>query len=143
MNASMIQENYDLRNERFMEIPQNYSSIVSHRVDTAWEIDPVQIFEQNTYDFIYLSLWKININRKIYYTPKPISVMIYRDGEFYFAENENLAVCGTGNTLENAIKDFCLHIIHFYNYYKKIDKNKLIGDALRLKRLYNKLFIEK
>jgi len=43
---------------------------------------------------------------------------------------------------ESALQDLCLHITHFFEYYKKFDKSELIGDALRLKELYQNLLIE-
>jgi len=68
-------------------------------------------------------------------------VKIYRKDDLFFAENENFVICGTGDTLEDSLQDLCLHIIHFFEYYKKIDKSKLTGDALRLKELYENLLI--
>jgi thioredoxin reductase len=73
---------------------------------------------------------------------RPISINIYCDDDLDFAENENLAVCGTGNNIEDAIENLKKHIVHFYEYYRKMDEDKLIGEALRLKDLYADLFIE-
>jgi hypothetical protein len=85
---------------------------------------------------------RLQAETKKFYTPKPISVKIYRDEDLFFAENENLVVCGTGDTTQDALQDLCVHIIHFFEYYKKLDKSKLTGDALRLKELYQNLLIE-
>ena len=57
-----------------------------------------------------------------------------RTGRLFFAENENLAICGTGENKQEAIQDFMIHLIHFYEYYKAIDENKLIGKAISLKK---------
>jgi len=70
------------------------------------------------------------------------SVKAYRDEDFFFAENENLAVCGTGDTLRDALQDLELHITHFFEYYKNLDNSQPAGDALRLKSLYKNLLIE-
>lgn len=61
---------------------------------------------------------------------------------FFFVENEPLGICGTGTRLEEAVADFSIHVVHFYEYYKKMSKAKLIGDAIRLKAVFHDLFIE-
>ena len=87
-------------------------------------------------------LWRLQSKTKRFYTPIPIAVKAYRDEDFFFAENENLAVCGTGDTPQDALQDLALHITHFFEYYKNLDNSQLAGDALRLKNLYKNLLIE-
>ncbi len=70
------------------------------------------------------------------------TVKIYQDEVLFFAENENLNVCGTGETSQEALADLRLHILHFYKYYRELDKEQLVGDAVRLKELYHNLLIE-
>ena len=72
----------------------------------------------------------------------PIKVRIYSEDNLFFAENETLVIIGTGSSAMAAMDDFCRHIIHFYNYYKKLSWDKVTGDAVRLKNLYKTLFIE-
>ena len=67
-------------------------------------------------------LWRLQSKTKRFYTPIPIAVKAYRDEDFFFAENENLAVCGTGDTPQDALQDLELHITHFFEYYKNLDK---------------------
>ena len=67
---------------------------------------------------------------------KPILVNVHHDGDLFFAENETLNVYGTGDTPQNAIHDLVMHIVHFFKYYKNIDESKLMGNALKLKALY-------
>jgi len=143
MNHSLMEmeDTYNLIKERLSSIPENYKSSGISEVETGQVIDPQQVLTQ-TWKYPPALLWRLHTDTKKYYTPKPISVRIYRDEDFFFAENENLAVCGTGITPEEALSDFCLHIIHFFDYYKKLDKNELTGDALRLKELYKDLLIE-
>jgi len=111
------------------------------KVETSPEINPQEIFD----------LWRkcqitpiMNLQKgtRKFYASKPISVRIYRDGDLFFAENENLVVCGTGYTSQEAVQDLNLHIIHFYEYYEKLDNSKLIGDAFRLKGIYKELLVE-
>lgn len=93
-------------------------------------------------DFPAIPLWRLSTDQKRFHTPTPIAVRIYREGQFFFAENDNLTVYGTGENLEDAIKDFGMHILYFFEYYRDISNDKLMGDALRLKSLYHNLLVE-
>ncbi len=75
-------------------------------------------------------------------TTNPLSVRIYFENGFFFAENETLFLYGTGMSPDEAIEDLGLHVIHFYRYYKDLDWSQVTGDARRLKRLYEGLLIE-
>ena len=87
-------------------------------------------------------LWIIPVKKKKYKFAKPIKVHIYSENDIFFAENETLVVVGTGKTITDAIADLSNHIIHFYQYYKRLHIDKVIGDAVRLKRAYETLFLE-
>jgi hypothetical protein len=132
---------YDIINELAGHIPENYRRSGDSIDATSPEINPKDVFSQQR---VYkpAPLMKLQENARKFYTPKPILVNIYRDGELFFAENENLVVCGTGHTRKEALEDLSLHIIHFFEYYNKLDKSELIGDALRLKELYQNLLVE-
>jgi hypothetical protein len=138
MPATLTEETYDLIKERRRYLPSNYRSTLVTEVGTANIIDWQQVFKNKKTIFIY-RLFKEN---KRYLTNKPIAVKIYQDEGLFFTENENLNVCGTGETSQEALADLYLHILHFYNYYREIDEERLIGDAVRLKELYHGLLIE-
>jgi hypothetical protein len=138
MPATLAEETYDLIKERRRYLPSNYRSTLVTEVGTANIIDWQQVFKNKKTIFIY-RLFKEN---KRYLTNKPIAVKIYQDEGLFFTENENLNVCGTGETSQEALADLYLHILHFYNYYREIDEERLIGDAVRLKELYHGLLIE-
>jgi hypothetical protein len=140
-NPSLIEETYEVTNEEMAYMPENYETSRVAEVGTASVIDPHQIFGESR-KRQPVPMWRLQVETKKYCTQKPISVRVYRDGEFFFAENENLAVCGTGSTLQEAIEDLALHIVHFFEYYRNMDRSQLIGDALRLKGLYQDLLIE-
>lgn len=74
-----------------------------------------------------------------YPVEKPIIVKIYNEGKWVFAENETLAITGTGETQEEAIKDFEAHVLYFYSYYKDIPSSDLTGDAITLKEVFSNL----
>ena len=64
------------------------------------------------------------------------------EDNLFFAESETLVVVGTGESITEAIDDLGKQIIHFYKYYKNLSRDKVIGDAVRLKRLYETLFVD-
>ena len=138
MPATLTEETYDLIKERRRYLPSNYRSTLVAEIGTTNIIDWQQVFKNKKTIYIYM-LFKKN---KRYLTNKPIAVKIYQDEGLFFTENENLNVCGTGETSQEALADLYLHILHFYNYYREIDEERLIGDAVRLKELYYGLLIE-
>ena len=133
-----IEETYDLIAERKRDLSTNYRSILVTEIGTTNIIDLQQVFKNKKTIYIY-RLFKKN---KRYLTNKPIAVKIYQDEGLFFTENENLNVCGTGETSQEALADLYLHILHFYNYYREINEEQLTENAIRLKKLYHDLLIE-
>ena len=109
---------------------------------TAQERMPDREFKDGLLHNLYAPVWTIPSKTKIYKVSKPIKVRIYQEENFWFVENETLVIAGTGNTREEAMDDFRRHIIHFHKYYKKLPANKVTGDAVRLKKLFETLFSE-
>jgi len=87
-------------------------------------------------------IWSIATKRKKYKMSKPIKLKIYIEDNHYFVENETLVIIGIGASKGDAIDDFKRQVIHFYKYYKNLSWDRVTGDAERLKRLYETLFIE-
>jgi hypothetical protein len=141
MRPQLTEDTYDMVKERAQEIPENYRPSGDSEVATSPETNPREFFNQRR-KYQTAPIMKLQKDTRKFYTPIPISVNIYRDEDLFFAENENLVVCGTGSTRQEAVQDLVLHIIHFFEYYKKLDKSELTGDALRLKELYQNLLIE-
>ena len=138
MNA--VADTYETK-EDARYIPENYISTGIAHLGTAASIDPLINFNER--QSIYpVPIWNLQVETRKFTTPKPISVKIYREEDFFFAENDFLAVCGTGESQEEAIKDFAMHIVHFYEYYKEMNDANLTGDALKLKDIYNNLLEE-
>lgn len=141
MSPAILEDSYQDIKERKSYIPESYLSSGIEEVGTAPTISPQDVF---TYAKSYppTPIWRMYADTKNFFTPKPISVRVYIEDDLFFAENDNLVVYGTGLSQEEALQDLCLHIIHFFEYYRSISSNKLTGDALRLKGLYQDLLIE-
>lgn len=115
-----------------------FSPSSSFPIGTAQERMPDNEFKNRRIYSQNSPLWSI----PKYKVSKPIKVHIYFEDNLFFAENETLVVVGTGNSINEAMDDFCRHIIHFYHYYKRLSRDKVTGDAIRLKKLYETLFTE-
>lgn len=133
-----VEETYELMEERKRNLPSEYRSTLVSEVETTNIIDWQQVFKNKKTIYIY----SLSEKNKLYVISNPIAVKIYQDEDLFFAENENLSVCGTGDSSQEALADLRLHILHFYKYYRKIGKQQLVGDAIRLKELYGNLLIE-
>ncbi len=109
---------------------------------TAQERMPDKEFRNNIVRSQFTPLWTVTTKTRIFKVAKPIKVRSYSEDNLFFAENETLVIIGTGSSAMEAMDDFCRHIIHFCHYYKKLSWDKATGDAVRLKKLYETLFIE-
>lgn len=141
MNPLVVEKTYEEIREKMAYIPKDYVSTRAWGVETAGIINPQDVFARRIKSYT-APMWRIQKETKKYYTPKPISVRVYQDDDFFFAENDTLAVCGSGDSPQEALQDLGLHIIHFFEYYKGLDELQLMGDAIRLKEIYKDLLIE-
>lgn len=116
-----------------------FSSLSQFPAGTAQERMPGKEFTGHN---LIAPLWTIPVRKKHYRSAKPIKVYIHVEDDIFFAENETLVVVGTGKSPAEAIADLSNHIIHFYHYYRNLPFDKITGDAIRLKRVYETLFIE-
>lgn len=66
----------------------------------------------------------------------PLSVTLYREEGFWFAEVESLNVIGEGDTREEALVLLKERINYFVDFYKKSRDEELTNYALRLKNNY-------
>jgi hypothetical protein len=85
-------------------------------------------------------LWKFKYKQKEYILKKPLKISVYFEDKYWFVENETLVLISNGNTKDEAINDFYCQVIHFYNYYNKLSRDMVTGDAIRLKKEFEKLF---
>ncbi len=140
----MIYANYsqcqDIERETVSAFSSSSSS--SFSIGTAQERMPDNEFKNRVIYSQNSPLWNITTQTEKYKVSKPIKVHIYLEDNLFFAENETLVVVGTGNSINEAMDDFCRHIIHFYHYYKRLSRDKVTGDAIRLKKLYDTLLAE-
>jgi len=140
MSPTLIQETYDTLKERKEDLSRfNYQTSRINAVETAISINPMTFIEECR-SFPLRPIFRIRVGNKILMLSRPILVKVYSDDGIFFAENETLAICGTGATGEEAIEDAKEHIVYFYKHYKNTNKSKLIGAALELKTIYKSIF---
>ena len=139
--ADTITNPETLLRERRHEVPDQFSSQARISIKTA-ELTPTEILDTFAKAGKF-PLFRIRVSEREYLPSKPILIHIYQDGDWFFAENETLVLVGTGQSKEEAVLDLEQHIVHFWNYYKKLMDDKISGDAVRLKKVYSGLFVEK
>lgn len=73
---------------------------------------------------------------------KPVAVRHGKGETLFFAENENLDIYATGESLREAIQEFSEILVHFYGHYSRLPWDRVMGEASRLKGIYEELFRE-
>jgi hypothetical protein len=71
-----------------------------------------------------------------------VTVKFSKGEELWFAENEKLDIYAEGETREKALREFQLLLTHYFKYYKELDRSRGMGEALRLKSLFEENFDE-
>ena len=67
---------------------------------------------------------------------KPVEVTFTLADDLCLAENETLSIYATGETIEDALSDFIDQVVYFFHYYRSLPDDDVIGEAVRLRRLY-------
>lgn len=87
-------------------------------------------------------IWHVRQQQRCFRLVRPLMVRVRQEGGFFFAENETLRIVGTGTDTEEALRDFSFQLMYFHHYYTQIPAHKVVGEAERLKRLYQRIFVE-
>jgi hypothetical protein len=140
MSASTIYESYEEIGKRY--IPPGSGFCAQSFPETEADMSLEERFRQNDAIAEVKPLFAVHAEGKTYTVSRPIKVRVFREGDLFFAENETLLVCGTGDSAWDAVEELELHVIHFYKYYKELPSDRVIGQAKRLKSLYENLLIE-
>ena len=69
----------------------------------------------------------------------PIILKTRSEDGFYFAENEEFDISGVGESKREALKNATIDIAYLWKHYTSIDDDKLMGEGLKYKELFNKL----
>ena len=86
-------------------------------------------------------VWSVTIDGKRYCATKPIMLRVHREGEWYFSTNNTLSICGTGLSPQESISDAIQHLAHYSKYYKSLGYQQVVGEAVNLKKIFEKLFV--
>ena len=138
MNIAYPQDTADLNTSDYFKF--DIKHLWKKSIETADSINANKILEEKSHPI--KPIFKIQINNTPHALNTPISVKISSDSESFFAENETLSLYGCGDTEEEAINDLCVHIAHYYEYYKNIAADKIAGNAIKMKALYENLLMD-
>ena len=115
--------------EDLFRIPEGYHSTWPEAAGERLRDDLLILCQENSVQVV-TPIWRVQSPR--IRATKPTAVKIRYEDSFYFAENETLRITGTGQTPQEAISDFLLHLIHFHQYFKALPWDKVTGDATNL-----------
>lgn len=88
---------------------------------------------------LHRPVWAIAVGGVRYVAAKPIRLRIHCEGDMYFASNNTLNICGYGSTLQESISEAIKHIAYFYEYYRSLSTDQVIGEAAQLKQVFENL----
>ena len=137
MTLAHISESYELREERLRFVPEHFERGVTS-VSTAPELDVTPW--ASGLSAAKTPLWRFPSPPAVILSSKPVTVKVYRGEALFFAENENLGIFATGESRNEAISAFCEDLVHFYEHYKRLDWDRVTGEARRMKKIYEDLF---
>ncbi len=87
-------------------------------------------------------IWHVQHEQRRFRLVPPLLVRVRQDEDFFFAENDTLRLTGTGTSPEEAVADFRVHLAYFHQYYTQIPSSEVVGEAKRLKQLFQSIFVE-
>ena len=132
MNA--VKDSYEIRDEIEDLFSKNYTS---QELDTSG----IPFFEKYEDSILHkIPIWRFNSEKKTLTSSKPIAVNISRGETSFFADNETLDIYAIGDTIEDAMNDFRIQLLDFYEHYCTLDSDQANSNALKLKNTYLNLF---
>lgn len=140
MNGVALEETYKLVEERKTYFPNEYKGAAPVVGTASQSIHPETHFYSGR--FSTAPLMEFQVEARTYVMSKPVLLRVYREDDVFFAENKSLVLCGTGASRDEAVLDFVKHLDYFHSFYKRQRENDLLGDALRLKKIYDSLLVE-
>ena len=89
-----------------------------------------------------LLLWRVEAAGTRLRVLTPITIRVRFEDNLVFAENETLRIFAHGNTQDEAMEQFQQHVVHSQRSYAGLRDDQVLGDAIRLRRLFAELFVE-
>jgi len=117
------------------KIQYDFSAIESQEIINDYDYYDEINFEDIQLDSISDGVIELKLNW-------PLTVRVEKQGDIYLASNIDFNVHEIGDSKMDVIHKFQSTFIHFWNYYKDIDDNQLIGFAKRLKALFSSIVKE-
>lgn len=95
---------------------------------------------QEVPDIMRVPLKEFTLEGESLRSDKPVEIVITNEDGVFFVSNESLNIDAEGSSISEAIEDFSHHVFYFYSYYTNKDNSEVIGNAIRLKELYENHF---
>ncbi|MDH5218714.1 MAG: hypothetical protein OEX19_13515 [Gammaproteobacteria bacterium] len=96
--------------------------------------------QQEVPDIMRVPLKEFTSEGRFLRSDKPVEIIITNEDGIFFASSESLNIEAEGDTISESIEDFSQHVFYFYSYYTGKDASEVMGNAIRLKELYENHF---
>ena len=91
---------------------------------------------------VKIPMWEFKSLEGSISTSKPVFVTFIFDEQIWLAENDDLMIYATGETIDETLKAFQEHLVHFYKHYRDLSWDQVTGQAKRLKKIFQEEFKE-
>lgn len=85
-------------------------------------------------------VWALTIGDDVCSLTKPIVLRLTREGNYFFAENEYLDVCGYGSAPAEALQEAITDIVYYFGHYTQLNEDEVMGFGTTLRNRYSNLF---
>lgn len=103
-------------------------------VETAANLDRPSVFASSSK--YQIPAWVFTDGDVTLRAKNPVVIRLARVEDVFLAEHDSLDIYAAGATAEQAVEDFARHVVDCYRFYTSQPNEKLIGQAVKLKRLF-------
>lgn len=123
--------------DRYESIPAPYSVVLTPAQSLAAPARmPVDLAESQW----IVPLWELVVNGVAMAPVHPVGIRLRQEDGLFFAENDALAVYGSGRTPEDAIRDFKETASTFAAEYRELKPDAVIGLGVSVRNNFLKAF---
>ncbi len=85
---------------------------------------------------IVIPLWDLEVGGQVVRPAIPVGIKLRREGDCFLAENDALALYGSGFSPEDAIADFRATASYFVAEYRSLGPDDVVGLGARLRETF-------
>ena len=88
-------------------------------------------------------IWEFSYEEKKFTLKNPLKIDVEIEEGNYTVENDELGIYANNeNSFLEAYHEFLEHLVYYYNFYKDLSDEEIVGKAVTLKAIYSELIEE-